>query len=191
MEGHWVGSACQHSSNKNKMWWLITEYISCFGQLPFMTERATAASCFTWWKGKCPVNTWIRDWACIRVAVNCCADDLTSRAVILKAQMSVATVVWGVCSAMPLAGAHKQLTHHPMVCAANAKGCSIQGCTILLITGRCTRELQQNRLCSEVQGVQLSRNTKVNNTHCHTMYVFHSRTWKFALFFYAILFFFN
>jgi hypothetical protein len=25
---------------------------------------------------------------------------------------------------------------------------------------------------------------------CHTMYVFHSRTWKFALFFYAILFFF-
>ena len=25
---------------------------------------------------------------------------------------------------------------------------------------------------------------------CHTMYVFHSRTWKFILFFYAILFFF-
>ena len=31
---------------------------------------------------------------------------------------------------------------------------------------------------------------KPPSPRCHTMYVFHSRTWKFTLFFYAILFFF-
>lgn len=105
MEGRWVGSTRQHSSNKNQMWWLIAGYMWCFGRLPFITERTTAASCFTWWKGKRPLNTWIRDWTCIRVVGKCCADNLTSRAVIPKAQMSEATVVWGARSATPLAGA--------------------------------------------------------------------------------------
>jgi hypothetical protein len=67
------------------MSWLIIGYISCLGRHPRMTDKMTVVSCFSWWKGRCPLSI--------------------SKAVIPKAHMSVATVVCGALPAIPSEGA--------------------------------------------------------------------------------------
>jgi len=51
----------------------------------------------------------------------------------------------------------------------------------------CLRNLKLETYCNPLAFFNCLSTPKLR---CHTMYVFHSRTWKFTLFFYAILFFF-